>query len=121
MRLGSKEFVEEILKKIDKLGKRREIPETRRINTKTSDEIITAIERIYEVSKKEIIEKKKGNVYRKISMYLIKKYTDLKLEQIGDKYNMDYTAVSQSCTRFEREMSGNKRFRKMVKEVEDVL
>jgi len=54
-------------------------------------------------------------------MYSIKKYTDLKLEQIGDIYNMDYTAVSQSCTRFEREISGNKRFRKMLKEIEDVL
>jgi len=34
---------------------------------------------------------------------------------------MDYTAVSQSCRRFEREMSRNKRIRKMLKEIQDVL
>jgi len=54
-------------------------------------------------------------------LFLIRKYTDLKLEQIGYLYNMDYTAVSRSCRRFEREMTGNKRFRKMLKEIQDVL
>ncbi len=54
-------------------------------------------------------------------MYLIKNHTDLKLEQIGDIYNMDYTAVSQGCSRFEREMSGNKNLKAMTKEIEDLL
>ena len=119
--LGSKEYIGDVLKKIGRVGKKREVPETRKINTKTSDEVIKAIERNYKISKKDIIEKKKGNIYRKLSMYLVKKHTDLKLGQIGDIYNMDYTAVSQSCSRFEREMSGNKRLNKMLKEVEGVL
>jgi len=119
--LGSKEYVEDILKKIDKLGKKREMPQTRKINTKRADEIIKGIAKQYNISKEDIIEKKKGNLFRKLSMYLIKKYTDLTLEQIGNVYNMDYTAVSQSCSRFEREMSGNKRLNKMIKEIEDVL
>jgi REP element-mobilizing transposase RayT len=121
MVLGSREYVSDILKKIIKLGKRREIPETRRINRKTSDEIIKAMEKKYNISKEDITEKKKGNIFRKLSMYLIKKYTDLRLEQIGKIYNMDYTAVSQSCSRFHREISGNKRLNKMIKEIEDVL
>jgi chromosomal replication initiation ATPase DnaA len=54
-------------------------------------------------------------------MYLIKKYTDLRLEQIGKIYNMDYTAVLQSCSRFHREISGNNRLNKMIKEIEDIL
>ncbi len=119
--LGGKEYVEDILKKIDKLGKKREIPELRRIDTKTSGEIIKAIEKKYDLSKKDIIKKKKGNEFRKLSLYLIKKHTDLKLEQIGEIYGMDYTAVSQSCSRFEREISGNKKLNKMIKEIEDVL
>jgi len=61
------------------------------------------------------------NHYHLLSMYLIKKHKDLKLEHIGDIYKIDYTAVSQSCRRFEREISGNERFGKMLKEVEDVL
>jgi putative transposase len=69
---------------------------------------MSAIERKYQIDKEAILQKKKGNVYRKLSMYLIKKHTDLKLERIGDIYSMDYTAVSQSCSRFQREISGNK-------------
>ena len=121
MVLGSREYFEDILKKIGIVGKKREIPETRRINIKTSGEIIRAIEKKYKISKKDIIEKKKGNVYRKLSMYLIKKHTDLKLEQIGDLYEMDYTAVSQSCSRFEREKSENKKINKMIRDIEEVL
>ncbi len=119
--LGSREYVDDILERISKLGKRREIPQTRGIDTITSDEIIKAIEKKYKISKVDIIEKKKGNIFRKLSMYLIKKYTDLRLEQIGKIYNMDYTAVSQSCSRFQREIAVNKRLNKMLKEIADVL
>jgi len=73
--LWRKEYVEDMLKKIGKLGKKREIPETRRINTKTSDEIIRAIERNYNISRKDIIEKKKGNVYRNFSF--LSQFTNL--------------------------------------------
>jgi putative transposase len=121
MALGSREYVGVILDKISKLGKRREIPETRGISRKTSDEIMSAIERKYQIGKEAILHKKKGNVYRKLSMYLIKKHTDLKLERIGDIYSMDYTAVSQSCSRFQREILGNKRLNEMLNEIEGVL
>jgi len=33
------------------------------------------------------------NHYHLLSMYLIKKHTDLKLEHIGDIYKIDYTAA----------------------------
>jgi putative transposase len=119
--LGSREYAGDILERISKLGKRREIPHTRGIDTIGSDEIIKAIEKKYKISKEDITEKKKGNIFRKLSMYLIKKQTDLRLEQIGEIYNMDYTAVSQSCSRFQREISGNKRLSKMLKQIEDLL
>jgi len=119
--LGSKEYIEDIVKKIGKLGKVREIPLTKRGNTVTPDRILKTIERKYEIRKKEIIEKKKGNLYRKLSMYLMKKHTDLRLKQIGGIYKMDYTAISQSCNRFERELSGNRKLKKMLKEIEDSL
>jgi len=119
--LGSREYVSDVLEKISKLGKRREVPQTRRIDTITSDEIIKAIEKKYNIRKKDIMEKKKGNILRKLSMHLIKKHTDLRLGQIGKIYDMDYTAVSQSCSRFQREISRNKRLSKMIKEIEDLL
>jgi putative transposase len=99
----------------------REIPQTRGISAKGSEEIIKAIERKYKISKEDITAKKKGNIFRKLSMYLIKKHTDLRLEQIGKIYNLDYTAVSQSSSRFQREISRNKRLSKMLKEIEDLL
>jgi putative transposase len=119
--LGSREYVGDILERISKVGKRREVPQTRGINTKRSEEIIKAIEIKYKISKEDIIGKKKGNLFRKVSMYLIKKYTDLRLAQIGKIYNMDYTAVSQSCSRFQREISENKKLNRMIKEIENIM
>jgi len=81
--LGSTEYVEYIMGKIEKLGNKREIAGTRKVNTKTSKEIIKLIEKEYKLSTSNIIDRKKGNIYRKLSMYLINKHTGLKLQEIG--------------------------------------
>ena len=73
--------------KIEKLGDKREIAGTRKVNTKTSKEIIKLIEKEYKLSRSNIIDRKKGNIYRKLSMYLINKHTELKLQEIGKIYD----------------------------------
>lgn len=54
-------------------------------------------------------------------MYLVKKHTDLRLEEIGRIYGMDYSAVSQSCKRFESEIANDKKLHRMVEEIENAL
>ena len=60
-------------------------------------------------------------MYRKISMYLIKKHTDLQLSQIGGIYGMDYAGVSQSCKRFGEEIKKDKKIRRTIEEIERVI
>jgi REP element-mobilizing transposase RayT len=119
--LGGKDYIGEILRRIDNFGRKREIRATRIINTKTAEEIIDIIKEVHRIPREEIIEKGRGNLYRKISMYLVKKHTDLKLEEIGRIYGMDYSAVSQSCKRFESEIDNNKKLHRMVKEIESAI
>ena len=64
---------------------------------------------------------KKGNINRKLSMYLIKKHTELKLQEIGRIYDLDYSAVSQSCKRFEREIKEDRKLVRKVKQIENKL
>ena len=75
----------------------------------------------YGVARNDIVDKKRRNVYRKISMYLIKKHTDLRLSKIGNMYGMDYAAVSQSCKRFGDELNKEKEIRRMIQEIEEEM
>jgi len=46
------------------------------------------------VEKDIIFEKRGGNIYRKLDLYFLKKYSALSLKQIGKLFDMDYVAVS---------------------------
>ena len=64
---------------------------------------------------------KNGNINRKLSIYLIKKHTELKLQEKGINIQLDYSAVSQSCKRFERETKEDRKLARKVKQIENKL
>jgi len=119
--LGSEEFIEKIKNKIDLLGQNREISHIKDISLPSKERIIDIISKQFNVKKDKIFEKKKGNIYRKLTLYFLKKYSTLSLKKIGELFGMDYVAVSQATKRFENEMKKNKIALKMVKEVTEVL
>ena len=53
-------------------------------------------------------------------MYLIKKHTELKLQEKGIN-SLDYSAVSQSCKRFERGIKEDRKLARIVKQIENKL
>jgi len=99
--LGEEDFRRRIDEKIKDIGKKREIPETKFIKSYTSDEIIDEISKKFNVEREKIFRKQRGNMYRQLALYLIKRYTQMSLKEIGKLFNMDYTAVSQAVKRFE--------------------
>jgi putative transposase len=119
--LGTGRYINEIVNRIKKIGRKREIIATRASGKKNAEEIIGLIQKRYGIANNDITDKKRGNLYRKISMYLIKKHTDLRLSEIGRIYGMDYAAVSQSCKRFEEELKKNKKIRRMIQEMENEI
>ncbi|HWP92713.1 MAG TPA: helix-turn-helix domain-containing protein, partial [Thermodesulfobacteriota bacterium] len=112
--LGSEEFMKRIEKKIKSLGRKREVTETKMAGTCSLEEVIGSIMSSFGVEREEIFRKKKGNIYRQMALYLIKKYTMLSLKEIGEVFGMDYAAVSQACKRFERLSEKNRKVSGMV-------
>jgi len=99
--LGNEVFRRIIEEKIKTVGRKREIPETKFVESYTSDEIISEISKNLKVERGEIFRKQRGNMHRQLALYLIKRYTPMSLKEIGKLFSMDYAAVSQSVKRFE--------------------
>ena len=53
-------------------------------------------------------------------MYLIKKHTELKLQEKGIN-SLDYSAVLQSCKRFERGIKEDRKLARKVMQIENKL
>jgi len=116
--LGTEGYINKIIDRMKKIGRKREIVATRLSGAKNAQEMIGLIQNRYGVTRNDIVDRKRGNVYRKISMYLIKKHTDLRLSEIGRIYGMDYAGVSQSCKRFGEEIKRDKKIRRTIEEIE---
>jgi REP element-mobilizing transposase RayT len=120
--LGSERFIEKVKSRI-KLKKRREIPESRFFSRIVKyEEIISAIIKRFKISEKEIKEAgKRENLARKICLYLLRTQTDMSNKEIGEKFDIGYTGVSQAVSRVKREMKKNQRVKKIIDELEKEL
>lgn len=119
--VGSKGFINKIKKRINQIGKKREIYETRVIESYKPEEIINIIGDTLGVDTKNIFKKKRGNIFRPLAINFIKKYTMLVLKQVGDIFGMDYTAISQSCRRLEQKSVSDSNLLGMMRALEKKL
>ena len=112
--LGSEKFIEEIKEKISKLSSNREINHIKDENLLSKECVIDAVSTQLGIDEGIIFKKSKGNIYRKLALYLLKKYTPLSLKEIGELFSMDYSAVSQAVKRFEKEIRKDRMTQEMV-------
>lgn len=119
--LGSEKYIEKIKKLIDKSGKKREVSATRITDTFTPEDIMEVISGKFKIDRKEVFKKKRGNIYRPLALYFIKKKTELGLKELGNLFDMDYTAVSQACRRFEQMAMKDRNIDKVKQRVEKEL
>jgi len=63
----------------------------------------------------------RGNTYRSLTLYLIKKYTPLKLTEIGELFAMVYSAISQAVKRFEQKCKIDKEIERIKDKNLDAL
>jgi REP element-mobilizing transposase RayT len=99
--LGTEGFIDTIKERINSFGRKREITETKSANVYTPEEIIQQVINDLSVKREDIFSKRRGNWYRQMTLYLLKRYTGLSLREIGNMFQMDYAAVSQACRRYE--------------------
>jgi hypothetical protein len=120
--LGSEEFRDQIVKKFcPKAIKsdQREKPDLKHLTRLDRENIKSIIAQTFLVEEKDLFSKKRGNIYRKIHLYGLKKYTDLNLREIGDMMDMDYAAVSKMVKRFTVDLEKKGNFGSMVKKFEE--
>ncbi|MCD6453728.1 MAG: transposase [Candidatus Aminicenantes bacterium] len=115
--VGDESFLERTLKKIKTLKKDREIPESKKLSLIDLEKVEKAIVEELKIEREELYAKRKGNVWRKLFIFLLKEFTPLKLREIGKRMGMDYTAVSQSAKRFQKELKKDKGLQEVVERV----
>lgn len=119
--LGGKGFIDEIKKKI-KLKIHREIPESRRLTCIRYENVIAAVAKGLNVGERKIREPgRRDNLSRKISLYLLRKSTDISNEEIAGHFGIGYTAVSQATSRLKKELEENRRLKEIVQDIEKEL
>ncbi len=122
--LGSEDFRNSILDHVGYTVKNIEVRETpflaHLIKLKVED-IKSVLLGTFKISEAELYSKKKGNIYRKLFLYALKKYSDLNLREIGKIFEMDYSAVSQMVKRFVLESKENDRIKSMIEKLKEKL
>lgn len=86
---GNEKYLKKIEEMVRKVGKKKEIKETKNISNYSSEKIINVIANRFDIKEEEVISKRRGNIYRQLAMYIIKKNTELSLNEMGKIFNMD--------------------------------
>jgi chromosomal replication initiation ATPase DnaA len=117
--LGSDDFIRKALSSIEN-GRENcgEVSGERELHQVGWDEVMQVVLTICQVGEDDILSRNKENVYRKIFIYLLRKYTGLKLHEIGGKLGMKYRAVSEMERNFLKELVDSKLLQKKVAMVE---
>jgi len=119
--LGKESFIKKIELKIRDIGEKREIHSTRYKNSYSPEKIIGKVCQAFNLTKEEALKKQRGNLYRQIALYSVKRYSSLSLKEIGKIFDMDYTAVSQAAKRFEDRIRKDNKIRIMVNSILELL
>lgn len=116
--LGSTRFLREAYAKLKASGKKmdnREQVDIRGARQVAADEIIEVLIVDMKIHEEDIWSRRRGNVYRKLLVYALRRYTDLTLKEIGTIMKMDYAAVSELARSFERSLESERKNQRLVK------
>ncbi|MGH7884423.1 MAG: helix-turn-helix domain-containing protein [Thermodesulfobacteriota bacterium] len=115
--VGSEKYLKRIEEMISGIGKNREIKETKNLQKISPEKIIKIISNKFGLNEKEVISKKRGNIYRQLAIYIVKISTDLSLKEIGETFNMDYSDVSQTCRRLEDKIGKDRKLSRLKESI----
>lgn len=117
--LGSERFIKETLKKTKKeIYEDPEISNRKRLKIDLgSEEIIDRICEYFRITKIDLHKNKKKK-YRKIAIFLLKRFTHLSNKEIGMLFgNISYSAVAKANQRFKVELKRDRKIQNQIKEL----
>jgi len=101
--LGSDALISHVLECAkERKGARRdvELPEYTRLKYSAKEKIFDIITSKFGITVEDILARKRGNVYRKLAIYGLKMYTRLKLNEIGEIFDLHYHTVAANFRLF---------------------
>ena len=117
--LGSDGFIRRILKGEKRSGdKEREVEELKDLRRVSAEDIMEIIITSFRIGEGAILDRRKGNPYRKLYVFMLRKHTGMSLKEIGGVLGMDYGAVSEMSRYFARELKLKEESRKMAELVD---
>ena len=117
--LGKKEFIKERLKELKIQIDREDVSYKDSLRKEiTAEDVVLVVANKYKI-KKEIIylSKKKPILARKLSIYLVKRLSDLSNKEIGSSFNISYSAVSKAFGDMDRLIKEDKQLRKVAEDI----
>lgn len=122
MILGGRQFIEEILGKLEEdIASKEEISYRRELKGAwRPDEVVDIVASYFKVSQNEVLRGNKE--HKKIAIHLLKQYTGMTNKQIGELFgNISHSAVSKSYLRFKAELTKNRSLKNRVEELIRIL
>ena len=116
--LGGTNFIKKAFVKAGKSGMEfddREETGVREAKQIEADDIYEILLADMRIAENELESRRRGNVFRKLLVYGLWRYTDLSLKEMGELLKMDYGAVSELARKFAREMIENKQYARLAK------
>lgn len=84
-------------------------------------QVFAAIQAVGGCSLQEIMEKKRGRLWRPMGMYLVKKYCAIGLRKAGEIWGADYAAISINVARFVTAMKADSNLAETVDSIDAVI
>lgn len=122
--LGTDNFENSIKSQIQKKYNKAnfmEQPELRQFLSLDASKIMTALQEGFDISKEVFFLVKYKNIYRKLLIYSLKKYSSLSLLEIGSIMNMRYTAISENVRKLIHTSKENKNIKELIEKCDRIL
>jgi len=119
--LGSELFAERVKKKIGLHSPQPEIPSSRALKSPSMNEVVAGTSEFFGIDEGEILRRRRNFLPRKIALYLVRKHTAERIEQIGRKFRINYPAVSKTIARMKAAIERDEEKKRIVSMVEQKL
>jgi putative transposase len=116
--LGSTRFLREAYTKLEASGNKpdeREQFDVRDARQVAADDIFEALLVDMKIPEEDLWSRRRGNVYRKLLIYALRRYTAMTLKEMGVVMKMDYAAVSELARSFERDLKTERKYQQLAK------
>jgi len=90
-----------------------EVPEFAQLKRNSKEKVFQALIGSFNITMEDILSTKRGNVFKKLAIYGLKRYTGLKVKEIGDIFGLQYHAISVHDNQIRKKFSESDELKKM--------